>query len=122
MVVPTADVVVGAELAFAPGFQGNLNARKEWGMSSGNTGHWQAQITFSDSSFSDIMEPNKAEQDAYSFFNIRTGMSNDDWTAEVYLDNVTDKRGDISNTFVFDRSRVAVIKPRTLGIRYKKSF
>ena len=91
-------------------------------MSSGNTGHWQAQITFSDSSFSDIMEPNKAEQDAYSFFNIRTGMSNDDWTAEVYLDNVTDKRGDISNTFVFDRSRVAVIKPRTLGIRYKKSF
>jgi iron complex outermembrane receptor protein len=120
--VPTADVVVGADLAFAPGFQGNLNARKEWGMSSGNTGHWQAQITISDSSFSDIMEPNKAEQDAYSFFNLRTGMSNDDWTAELYLDNVTDKRADISNTFVFDRSRVAVIKPRTLGIRYKKSF
>ena len=91
-------------------------------MSSGNTGHWQAQITISDSSFSDIMEPNKAEQDAYSFFNLRTGMSNDDWTAELYLDNVMDKRADISNTFVFDRSRVAVIKPRTLGIRYKKSF
>ena len=46
------------------------------------------------------MEPNKAEQDAYSFFNIRAGVSNDDWTAEVYLDNVTDKRADISNTFV----------------------
>ena len=36
------------ELAFAPGYQGNLSARKEWGMSGGNTGHWQAQVTFSD--------------------------------------------------------------------------
>ena len=40
--VPTADVVVGSDLAFAPGFQANFTARKEWGTSSGNTGHWQA--------------------------------------------------------------------------------
>ncbi|MDB9959994.1 TonB-dependent receptor, partial [Gammaproteobacteria bacterium] len=39
--VPTSDVVVGSDLAFAPGSQANLTARKEWGMSSGNTGHWQ---------------------------------------------------------------------------------
>ena len=120
--VPTSDVIVGTELAFAPGYQGNLNARKEWGMSSGNTGHWQAQATFSDKSYSDIMEPNKAVQDGYAYFNLRAGVSNDDWTAEVYLDNVTDKRADISNTFVFDRQRVSIIKPRTLGLRYKRSF
>ena len=120
--VPTADVVVGSDLAFAPDFQGNLNVRKEWGMDSGNTGHLQAQVVLSNASFSDIMEPNKAKQNAYHYFNIRTGRSNDDWTAEVYLDNVFDKRGHISNTFVFDRSRISVIKPRTLGIRYKKSF
>ena len=39
--VPTNDVIVGTELAFAPGFQGNVSARKEWGMSSGNTGHFK---------------------------------------------------------------------------------
>ena len=33
-------------------------------------------------------------------------MSNDDWTAELYIDNVTDKRAEISNTFIFDRQRV----------------
>jgi len=120
--VPTDDVVVGSELAFAPGFQGNLSARKEWGMSSGNTLHWQGQMTFSDKSFSDIMAPNKAVQDSYSYFNMRTGISNDDMTLELYLDNVTDKRADISNTFVFDRARVAIIKPRTIGVRYKKNF
>jgi len=120
--VPTQDIIVGKELAFAPGYQANLAARKEWGMSSGNTGHWQAQMTVSDDSFSDIMEPNRAVQDAYSLFNVRAGISNDDWTAEVYIDNVTDKRADISNTFIFDRERVGIVKPRTLGIRYKKSF
>ncbi len=34
---------------------------------------------------------------------------------KLYIDNVTDKRAEISNTFVFDRSRLSVIKPRTLG-------
>ena len=41
--VPTADVVVGADLAFAPGFQANLAVRKEWGMSSGNTAQVAAE-------------------------------------------------------------------------------
>ena len=120
--VPTNDIVAGSELAFAPGYQANLAARKEWGMVSGNTGHWQAQMTVSDESFSDIMEPNRAIQDKYSLFNVRAGVSNDEWTAEVYIDNLMDKKADISNTFIFDRQRVGMVKPRTLGIRYKKSF
>ena len=120
--VPTSDVVVGSDLAFAPGSQANLAARKEWGMSSGNTGHWQLQIARSEKSFSDIMAPNKAIQRSHHFVNMRYGMSNDEWTAELYIDNLTDKRAEISNTFVFDRSRLSVIKPRTLGLRYKKSF
>ena len=120
--VPTSDVVVGSDLAFAPGFQANLSARKEWGLSSGNTAHWQAQFAFSDGSDSDIMEPNRASQGSYNFANIRAGVSNDDWTAEMYIDNITDERGEISNTFVFDRQRVAIIRPMTIGLKYKVKF
>ena len=120
--VPTADVVVGSDLAFAPGFQANFTARKEWGTSSGNTGHWQAQFNHSRASDSDIMEPNRATQGMYSLANIRAGVSNDSWTAEMYIDNVTDERAEISNTFVFDRQRVAVIRPLNLGFRYKLKF
>ena len=120
--VPTADVVVGSDLAFAPGFQANFTARKEWGTSSGNTGHWQAQFNHSRASDSDIMEPNRATQASYFLTNIRAGVSNDNWTAEMYIDNVTDERAEISNTFVFDRQRVAVIRPLNIGLRYKLKF
>ena len=120
--VPTADVVVGSHLAFAPGFQANFSARKEWGTSMGNTGHWQAQFNHSRASDSDIMEPNRATQASYFLTNIRAGVSNDSWTAEMYIDNVFDERAEISNTFVFDRQRVAVIRPLNLGFRYKVKF
>jgi iron complex outermembrane receptor protein len=120
--VPTQDIIEGSDMAFAPSYQANIAARKEWGMSSGNTGHWQAQMTRSDESSSDIMEPNRALQGSYSLFNIRTGMSNDDWTAELYIDNLFDRRAEVSNTFIFDRERISIVKPRTFGVRYKRSF
>ena len=120
--IPTADVVVGSELAFAPGFQGNISARKEWGMEGGNTGFWQLQMVRSDKSYSDIMEPNKAEQARYSFANLRAGVTSDSWVAEMYVDNITDERAEISNTFVFDRQRIAVIRPMTVGLRYRLKF
>ena len=120
--IPTGDIIVGQELAFAPGFQGNISARKEWDFEAGNTGYWQAQFTMSDKSYSDIMAPNRAEQDSYNLLNLRAGITNDDWFAEVYVDNVTDERAEISNTFVFDRQRVAIIRPLTVGLRYKLKF
>jgi outer membrane receptor protein involved in Fe transport len=118
----TTDVVAGQELAFAPGVQANLVARYEWGLTAGNQGHVQAQVNWSDESFSDIIEPNKAKQDSYSFVNLRAGISNDDWMTEMYVDNVTDERAEISNNFVFDRQRVAVIRPMNYGFRFKRKF
>ena len=120
--IPTGDIIVGQELDFAPGFQGNISARKEWDLEAGNTGYWQAQFTMSDKSYSDIMAPNRAEQDSYNLLNLRAGITNADWFAEVYVDNATDERAEISNTFVFDRQRVAIIRPLTVGLRYKLKF
>jgi outer membrane receptor protein involved in Fe transport len=118
----TNDVLAGEELAFAPGMQANVAARYEWGLSSGNLAHIQGQVNISDESYSDIIEPNKAKQDSYSFANIRAGISNEAWVAEIYIDNVTDERAEISNNFVYDRFRVAYIRPMTIGLRYKHNF
>ena len=116
------DVVVGQDLAFAPGMQGNISVRKEWDLSSGNMGHALAQFTFSDDSYSDIILPNREQQDSYSFINLRAGVSNDMGLVELYVDNVTDERGEISNNYVFDRARVTYIRPTTVGLRFKRNF
>ena len=116
------DVYVGQDLAFAPGIQGNLAVRKEWDMASGNMGHFQAQFILSDESYSDIIMPNRESQDSYSTINLRAGISNDMGLIEVYVDNVTDERGEISNNYVFDVARVTYIRPTTLGLRFKRNF
>ena len=120
--VPTNDVIVGSDMAFAPEMQFNLRFRQEWEMSNGKLGHAQLQLTHSDDSYSDIMEMNKALNDSYTYMDVRLGMSNDVMTAELYIDNVTDERAVISNTFVFDRQRVSYNRPTTIGIRYKMNF
>jgi hypothetical protein len=53
---------------------------------------------------------------------VRGGISADDWKAELYIDNLTDERAEISNTFVFDRQRISYARPMTIGIRYKQNF
>ena len=120
--VPTNDVVVGSDLAFAPRFQGNLRIKQEWEVGNGLMAHVIGQVTISDSSYSDVMEVNKAKQNSYSMLDVRGGVSADDWKAELYIDNLTDERGEISNTFVFDRQRVSYVRPMTIGIRYKQNF
>jgi outer membrane receptor protein involved in Fe transport len=120
--VPTNDVVVGSDLAFAPRFQGNLRLKQEWEVGNGLMAHVIGQVTISDSSYSDVMEVNKAKQNSYSMLDVRGGISADDWKAELYIDNLTDERGEISNTFVFDRQRVSYVRPMTIGIRYKQNF
>lgn len=120
--VPTNDVVVGQELAFAPGFQANINIRQEFPMDGGMMGHVVAQMNTTDDSFGDIMQMNRAQIEGYTAFDMRAGFSNDEMTAEMYIENITDERGEINNNFVFDRERVTYIRPLTIGIRYKKSF
>ena len=84
--------------------------------------HMMGQVMFTDDSYSDVITINRALNEGYSKLDIRAGISNDDYTAEIYVDNVTDERGEINNNFVFDRERVSYIRPTTIGIRYKKNF
>ena len=114
--------MVGQDLAFAPALQGNLNVRYEWGLSDGNVAHFMPQVTYSDDSYSDVILINRAKNQSYVKFDVRVGVSGDDFTAEFYVENLLDERAEISRNFVFDRERVAYMRPMTLGVRYKKNF
>lgn len=118
VLTPTNDVVLGAELAFAPTFQGNLRARYEWDLTSGLTAHVQPQIVYSGSSRSDIIEINAAEVNSWHTIGLSLGVSSEKWTAEIYGENLGDSFAEISNNFVFDQFRVTALRPRTIGVRF----
>ena len=117
VLVPTDQVTEGNELAFAPELQFNLQARYEWDLSSGNTGHVMPHVTYSDGSYTDIININRAELNSWTMVGATAGVANDQWTAEVYIDNITDKRAQLSGNSNFDRERVTVSRPRTTGVR-----
>ncbi|GGX70685.1 TonB-dependent receptor [Litorimonas cladophorae] len=127
VLTPTNDVLVGSDLAFAPGFQGNLRARYEWELSqevagSSLTAHIMPQIIFTDSAVSDIIEINKAKTHGYMLLGTTLGVTAENWSAELFATNLTNEYAELSNNFVFDRERVNPMRPRTFGIRLAYNY
>jgi iron complex outermembrane recepter protein len=117
VLTPTDDVQVGRDLAYAPTFQGNLRARYEWEAAPGLTAHVMPQMVHSSSKFTDIIDINRLKLDGYTTFSLAAGVAKDNWTFEIYGDNLSDERAQISGDFYYDRPRVVVNRPRTIGMR-----
>ena len=122
VLTPTNDVRAGDDLAFAPGFQANLLARYEWSTEGGRIAHVMPHIAYSDDSFSDIVRINRSEIDSWTMLGITAGVTDEKWSAEVYVDNLTDERAELSRNFVNDRHRVSYARPRTAGVRFSYNF
>lgn len=122
VVTPTNDVRLGDELAFAPKFQGNLQARYEWDLQSGLVAHVMPHVSHSAKSYSDIIRMNRDEIDGWTLLGVTAGITADSWSAEFFVDNLTDERAELSRNFVFDRQRVSYAMPRTIGMRFTKNF
>lgn len=108
---------VGDELAFAPELQLNLQARYEWSLSNGDTAHVMPHVSYSDKAATDIVVPNRTILDSWTLVGVTAGVSNDEWTAELYIDNLTDERAQISGNAIFNKDRIMVVRPRTMGLR-----
>lgn len=122
VITPTNDVTVGDSLAFAPEQQFNLRARYEWGVGSGLTAHVMPSITYSADSYSDIVSINRDRIDSWVMMNLTAGVTNNEWSAELFVDNLTDERAEISRSFNYDRQRVTYARPLTVGARLSYDF
>ncbi|WP_407067079.1 TonB-dependent receptor [Hyphococcus lacteus] len=118
----TAIAPVGSDLAHAPTFQGNLRVRYEWNVGDDMTAHVMPQVTYSGSSWSDIVAINRAKQDAYMLMNVSAGIAKDNWRLDLFADNLTNKRADLNNFFGYDRNRITINRPRTYGMRVTVDF
>lgn len=122
VLTPTNDVRLGDELAFAPQFQGNIRARYEWSLGGGMMAHVMPSLNYSSESYSDIITINRSRIDSWMMAGVTMGVSRDQWMAELYIDNLTDERAEISRNFVFDQQRVSYARPRSIGMRVSYDF
>ncbi len=122
VLTPTNDVRKGDELAYAPSFQGNLRARYQWYLDSGMALHVMPHISYSSTSQSDVVAINNSEIDSWLLAGLTVGMSMDEWSAELFIDNLFDEKAELSRSFVFDRERVTYARPQTIGLRFSYDF
>ena len=122
VLIPTEDVTKGDELAFAPEFKGNLQARYQWDLNDGMQAHVMGNAAYSDTSYSDIITINRIELDSWLIVGATAGVSTEEWTAEVYADNLTDETAELSGSFGYDRERITIARPLTVGVRFSLNF
>jgi outer membrane receptor protein involved in Fe transport len=84
--------------------------------------HVMPHLTYSDESFSDIITINRQVMDSWAMLGFTAGVSNSQWTAELFVDNLTDEAAELSMNFVNDRDRVTLARPLTGGLRFTYNF
>jgi hypothetical protein len=77
---------------------------------------------YAGSSNSDIIEINKAKVDAWTTVGVSAGLSADQWSMEIYAENLGNTYGVLANNFVYDRERITVLRPRTIGVRFGYTY
>ena len=120
--IPTDDVRVGDSLSFAPEYQFNLRARYEWDTASGLTAHVMPQLVHSAKSFSDIIVKNRDEIQGWTKLSVSAGLTSDNWTGELFVDNVTNELIELNRQHINDVSRVSYARPFNVGARFTYNF
>ena len=84
--------------------------------------HVMPHLSYSSSAQSDVVTINNSETDSWLIAGVTLGVSADQWSAELYVDNLFDEKAELSRNFVFDRERVTFARPQTLGLRFSYDF
>ncbi len=111
----------GSELALAPEVQYNLNARYQWTVNDKDA-HAQLIYAYTDEQFSSIVVANRFEQDSYGIVNGAVGLSMDNWSVELFAENITDERAELFINALDTDLRVTTNRPRTAGVRFSYDF
>ncbi|MDH3439627.1 MAG: TonB-dependent receptor, partial [Gammaproteobacteria bacterium] len=117
------DAPAGTPLPRIPEWKWNLSTRYAWD----NDWYAQGSFVYTGDSFNTLFEGGslataRRTQQAYQVLNVAVGLDRQDWSAELYIRNLADERGDVwINAVTFD-SRVMINRPRTVGLVYRRNF
>ncbi len=113
--------VPGQELANSPPLQFNIRARYDW-VRGDYAPFVGAGLQYQDSSFSSAIENNRFEMPSWTTMDAAVGVAKDNWTAEIYVVNLTDEDTSMFSTAAQFILAEVPIRPRTMGLRFGYRF
>ena len=120
---PEPDAAAGTKLPRVPEVKWNITTRynfmQDWFV--------QAAYMYTGKSYNTLFDGGSAqnelrEQPSYDVLNGSVGLQKEKWTAELYVQNMTDERGVVWINAVNWDSRVQVNQPRSIGVRWRQTF
>ena len=73
-------------------------------------------------SYSDVIRINRDEIGSWAMASVTAGLSAETWSAELFVNNITDERAEVARNFVFDTPQVTYAQPLTVGVRASFNF
>jgi outer membrane receptor protein involved in Fe transport len=120
----------GTRLPVTPNFKGNLTARYNWNADAYKM-HVQGAV-FHQTSATAVLNVSEDQQigdmPGFTTFDLSYGVARDKWTAELFVKNLFDSRGELnrnSQCFVaecFQNPRIYPTQPQYFGIKFTDRF
>ena len=94
-------------------------------------GYIQAAVAFTDDSWTELNDADRQVQNAYTILNLSTGVQGESWSLDLFIDNATDERAEISRNHenywdpydvLFYDTNLTVNRPRSIGLRFGYRF
>ena len=111
----------GSDLALAPELQFNLSGRYHWEVGDKDA-YAQLVYAYTDDQFSSIVVANRFQQDSYDTLDGALGISKDNWTVELFAENITDERAELFINSLDTDLRITTNRPRTIGVRVSVDY
>ena len=111
----------GTEMANSPELQFNVRARYEWAWDDYNP-FVGAAVQYQDESFSSATVVNRNLMPSWTTMDASFGVNKDDWSAELYVVNLTDENKSVYSTQTQFILAEVPMRPRTIGLRFGYEF
>ena len=108
---------IGSQLPLMPDVQTTIRARRDWVTNEGYQAFVQLGLQTGSDSYSSLVAVNRRDQDAYATVDLSMGVSKDEWSAGLFIENLTDERVDQYINNQDDIMRVTTNRPLTLSLR-----
>ncbi len=126
-----ANAPSGTQLPITPLWKVNGSARYEWSVWGNYTAHLQGSFVHESGTWSDLRIFERSllgKNKAFTTVDFTTGIGQDDWMLELYVQNATDERAELGRyaectpgTCGFE-PYILTAQPRTIGLSFSRKF